>query len=121
MNRWKYEQIYQYLKELLYHARAVMIAVMLSFVSTCVQEDYLLQRKKSLIFLPIYAWRNCWELCLAYILGCICSDPEYETTCNGFKLCAFTKGSFIGQQEFCIVSMMISTVNVVGNLCMISL
>lgn len=54
MNRWKYDQIYQYLEELLYHARAVMIAVMLSFVSTCVQEDYLLQRKKTVSLFFLY-------------------------------------------------------------------
>lgn len=59
--------------------------------------------------------------CLVYILGCICSDYEFEATCNGFKLCALTKDSFIGQQIFCLVSRTITTVNVVDNLGMISL
>lgn len=49
MNGWKYDCIYQYLKEL-YHGRAVMITVMLSFVSACVQKDDFQQRKWSPFF-----------------------------------------------------------------------
>lgn len=58
-----------------------------------------------------------WEPCLAYALGYVCNDPEYETTCDGFILAISLQGS----KNPALFEWVLATVNITNNLGIISL
>lgn len=97
---------YQHLR-IMYHAEAVMAAVILRFLSVhvCRRGFFSPGEENRLLFFFLCMHRKTyspeiWEPCLAYILGCVCNDPEYETTYSGFfPFCIFTKDIFVGQQK----------------------
>lgn len=117
---------YQHLRIMLYHPEAMMAAVILSFLSVHVCRRgffFFLKGKKTDCFFFLYMHRKIyspeiWEPCLAYILGCVCNDPENVTTYNVFFLISVSSQeiSLQGNKNHVLFQGRWPTVNIANNL-----